>query len=258
MIAVADVMKEDSPQAVKELQNMGIRVVMLTGDNERTAKAIGAQAGVDEVIAGVLPDGKESVIRTLKEQGKVAMVGDGINDAPALTRADIGIAIGAGTDVAIDAADVVLMKSQLSDVPAAIRLSRATLRNIHENLFWAFFYNPMLLNSISGPVASSRGVRTRLLETAFACLLAVVVMLSIRWVGTLMLNAMLVLPAAAARNLARNVRHYHLLSVLLALVCSVVGLLLSFAWGTASGATIVLILAAGYAITLGVRSRSAG
>ena len=141
MIAVADVMKEDSPRAVKELQKMGIRVVMLTGDNERTAKAIGAQAGVDEVIAGVLPDGKESVIRSLKEKGKVAMVGDGINDAPALTRADIGIAIGAGTDVAIDAADVVLMKSQLSDVPAAIRLSRATLRNIHENLFWAFFYN---------------------------------------------------------------------------------------------------------------------
>ncbi len=141
MIAVADVMKEDSPRAVKELQNMGIRVVMLTGDNERTAKAIGAQAGVDEVIAGVLPDGKESVIRSLKEKGKVAMVGDGINDAPALTRADIGIAIGAGTDVAIDAADVVLMKSQLSDVPVAIRLSRATLRNIHENLFWAFFYN---------------------------------------------------------------------------------------------------------------------
>jgi len=141
MIVVADVMKEDSPRAVKELQNMGIRVVMLTGDNERTAKAIGAQAGVDEVIAGVLPDGKESVIRSLKEKGKVAMVGDGINDAPALTRADIGIAIGAGTDVAIDAADVVLMKSQLSDVPAAIRLSRATLRNIHENLFWAFFYN---------------------------------------------------------------------------------------------------------------------
>ena len=141
MIAVADVIKEDSPQAVKELQNMGIRVVMLTGDNERTARAIGAQAGVDEVIAGVLPDGKESVIRNLKEQGKVAMVGDGINDAPALTRADIGIAIGAGTDIAIDAADVVLMKSRLSDVPAAIRLSRATLRNIHENLFWAFFYN---------------------------------------------------------------------------------------------------------------------
>ena len=141
IVAVADVIKEDSPRAVKELQNMGIRVVMLTGDNERTAKAIGAQAGVDEVIAGVLPEGKESVIRSLKEQGKVAMVGDGINDAPALTRADIGIAIGAGTDIAIDAADVVLMKSRLSDVPAAIRLSRTTLRNIHENLFWAFFYN---------------------------------------------------------------------------------------------------------------------
>ena len=141
IIAVADVIKEDSPQAIKELQNMGIHVVMLTGDNERTAKAIGRQAGVDEVIAGVLPDGKESVIRSLKRKGKVAMVGDGINDAPALTRADIGIAIGAGTDIAIDAADVVLMKSRLSDVPAAIRLSRATLRNIHENLFWAFFYN---------------------------------------------------------------------------------------------------------------------
>ena len=143
MIAVADVIKEDSPQAVKELQNMGIRVVMLTGDNERTAKAIGAQAGVDEVIAGVLPDGKEAVIRSLQKQGKVAMVGDGINDAPALTRADIGIAIGAGTDIAIDAADVVLMKSRLSDVPAAIRLSRATLSNIHQNLFWAFFYNTL-------------------------------------------------------------------------------------------------------------------
>ena len=141
IIAVADVIKEDSPQAVRELRNMGIHVVMLTGDNERTAKAIGAQAGVDEVIAGVLPDGKESVIRSLKRKGKVAMVGDGINDAPALTRADIGIAIGAGTDIAIDAADVVLMKSRLSDVPAAIRLSRAALRNIHENLFWAFFYN---------------------------------------------------------------------------------------------------------------------
>ncbi len=141
VIAVADVIKEDSPQAVKELQNMGIRVVMLTGDNQRTAQAIGKQAGVDEVIAGVLPDGKESVIRKLKDQGRVAMVGDGINDAPALTRADTGIAIGAGADVAIDAADVVLMKSRLSDVPAAIRLSRATLRNIHENLFWAFFYN---------------------------------------------------------------------------------------------------------------------
>ncbi|MGN8801461.1 heavy metal translocating P-type ATPase [Candidatus Merdisoma sp. HCP28S3_D10] len=141
IIAVADVIKEDSPRAVGELQGMGIRVVMLTGDNERTAKAIGRQAGVDEVIAGVLPEGKESVIRKLKKKGRVAMVGDGINDAPALTRADIGIAIGAGTDIAIDAADVVLMKSRLSDVPAAIRLSRATLRNIHENLFWAFFYN---------------------------------------------------------------------------------------------------------------------
>jgi Cu2+-exporting ATPase len=141
IIAVADVMKEDSPQAVRELQNMGIHVVMLTGDNERTAKAIGKQAGVDEVIAGVLPDGKESVIRSLKRKGKTAMVGDGINDAPALTRADMGIAIGAGTDIAIDAADVVLMKSRLSDVPAAIRLSRAALKNIHENLFWAFFYN---------------------------------------------------------------------------------------------------------------------
>jgi Cu2+-exporting ATPase len=141
IIAVADVIKEDSPLAVKALQNMGIRVVMLTGDNERTARAIGAQAGVDEVVAGVLPDGKEAVIRSLQQQGKVTMVGDGINDAPALTRADMGVAIGAGTDIAIDAADVVLMKSRLSDVPAAIRLSRATLRNIHENLFWAFFYN---------------------------------------------------------------------------------------------------------------------
>ncbi|MCM1087123.1 MAG: heavy metal translocating P-type ATPase [Muribaculaceae bacterium] len=141
MIAVADVMKEDSARAVQELQNMGIKVVMLTGDNERTAQAIGAQAGVDEVIAGVLPDGKENVIRDLQKQGKVAMVGDGINDAPALTRADIGIAIGAGTDIAIDAADIVLMKSRPVDVPAAIRLSRATLKNIHENLFWAFFYN---------------------------------------------------------------------------------------------------------------------
>ena len=141
VIAVADVIKEDSPAAIAALRNMGIHVVMLTGDNEKTARAIGRQAGVDEVIAGVLPEGKESVIRSLQKQGKVAMVGDGINDAPALTRADIGIAIGAGTDVAIDAADIVLMKSQLSDVPAAIRLSRATLRNIHENLFWAFFYN---------------------------------------------------------------------------------------------------------------------
>ena len=141
MIAVADVIKEDSPRAVRELQNMGIHVVMLTGDNRRTAEAIGAQAGVDEVVAGVLPDGKENVIRELQKFGKVAMVGDGINDAPALTRADMGIAIGAGTDIAIDAADVVLMKSRLSDVPAAIRLSRAALRNIHENLFWAFIYN---------------------------------------------------------------------------------------------------------------------
>ena len=141
IIAVADVIKADSPGAVEELKNMGIHVVMLTGDNERTARAIGAQAGVDEVIAGVLPDGKESVIRSLKKRGRVAMVGDGINDAPALTRADIGIAIGAGTDIAMDAADIVLMKSSLADVPAAVRLSRATLTNIHENLFWAFFYN---------------------------------------------------------------------------------------------------------------------
>ena len=141
VIAVADTIKEDSPQAIRELQNMGIHVVMLTGDNEQTAKAIGEQAGVDEVIAGVLPDGKEQVIRGLKRKGNVAMIGDGINDAPALTRADVGIAIGAGTDVAIEAADIVLMKSRLLDVPAAIRLSRATLRNIHENLFWAFFYN---------------------------------------------------------------------------------------------------------------------
>jgi len=150
VIAVADVLKEDSPQAITELQNMGIRVVMLTGDNERTARAIGKQAGVDEVISGVLPDGKEEVIRALQKQGKVAMVGDGINDAPALTRADVGIAIGAGTDVAIDAADVVLMKSRLSDVPAAVRLSRATLRNIHENLFWAFFYNAVCIPLAAG------------------------------------------------------------------------------------------------------------
>ena len=143
VIAVADTIKEDSPEAIRQLQNMGIRVVMLTGDNQRTADAIGKQAGVDEVIAGVLPDGKEAVIRQLQQYGKVAMVGDGINDAPALTRADTGIAIGAGTDVAIDAADVVLMNSKLSDVPAAIRLSRATLRNIHENLFWAFIYNTL-------------------------------------------------------------------------------------------------------------------
>lgn len=149
VVAVADTIREDSPEAVKELRNMGLRVVMLTGDNERTAAAIGAQAGVDEVIAGVLPDGKEAAVRKLKKHGKVAMVGDGINDAPALTGADIGIAIGAGADIAIDAADVVLMQSRLSDVPAAIRLSRATLRNIHQNLFWAFFYN-----SIGIPLAA--------------------------------------------------------------------------------------------------------
>ena len=150
MICVADIMKEDSPQAIKEMQNMGIQVVMLTGDNQETAQAIGSKAGVDEVIAGVLPDGKESVIRNLQKQGKVAMVGDGINDAPALTRADIGIAIGAGTDIAIDAADVVLMNSKLTDVTAAIRLSRATLRNIHENLFWAFFYNAICIPVAAG------------------------------------------------------------------------------------------------------------
>ncbi len=150
IIAVADVIKKDSPQAIKELQNMGIRVIMLTGDNERTAKAIASKVGVDEVIAGVLPDGKESVVSELKEKGKVIMVGDGINDAPALTSADIGIAIGAGTDIAIDAADVVLMKNQLTDVPAAIRLSRATLRNIHENLFWAFIYNTLLIPLAAG------------------------------------------------------------------------------------------------------------
>ena len=141
IIAVADVIKEESPQAIKQLQNMGIKVVMLTGDNERTAKAVGKLAGVDEVIAGVMPVGKEKVVAELKKQGKVLMVGDGINDAPALTRADIGMAIGSGTDIAIDAADVVFMKSKLTDVPAAVRLSRKTLRNIHENLFWAFIYN---------------------------------------------------------------------------------------------------------------------
>ena len=149
ILAVADLIREDSPGAVRELRNMGMEVVMLTGDNERTAAAIGREAGVDRVIAGVLPDGKESVIRSLKEKGRVIMVGDGINDAPALTRADIGIAIGAGADVAVDAADLVLVKSRLSDVPAAIRLSRATLRNIHQNLFWAFFYN-----SIGIPLAA--------------------------------------------------------------------------------------------------------
>lgn len=150
IIAVADVIKDESPQAVKELQNMGIRVVMLTGDNERTAKAVGKLAGVDEVIAGVLPDGKEKVVADLKKQGKVLMVGDGINDAPALTRADIGMAIGSGTDIAIDAADVVLMKSKLTDVPVAVRLSRKTLRNIHENLFWAFIYNVIVIPLAAG------------------------------------------------------------------------------------------------------------
>lgn len=154
MIAVADTIKADSPQAIRELQNMGLRVVMLTGDNIRTAKAVGQEAGVDHVIAGVLPDGKESVVRSLQEYGKVMMVGDGINDAPALTRADMGVAIGAGTDVAIDAADIVLMKSRLLDVPAAIRLSRATLRNIHENLFWAFFYNVICIPLAAGAFVS--------------------------------------------------------------------------------------------------------
>ncbi|MGN0823268.1 MAG: heavy metal translocating P-type ATPase, partial [Candidatus Gallimonas sp.] len=157
IVAVADMIKEDSPQAIEELQNMGIRVVMLTGDNERTAKAIGAKAGVDEVVAGVLPDGKEAVIRELRTKGTVVMVGDGINDAPALTSADIGIAIGAGADVAIDAADVVLMKNRLSDVPAAIRLSRATLRNIHENLFWAFIYNVIGIPLAAGALIALLG-----------------------------------------------------------------------------------------------------
>ena len=150
MIAVADVIKEDSEQAVKELQNMGIEVVILTGDNEKTARAIGKQAGVDRVIAGVLPDGKEAVIRNLQEYGKVAMVGDGINDSPALTRADIGIAIGAGADVAVDSADVVLMNSKLTDVSAAVRLSRKILKNIYENLFWAFAYNIILIPMAAG------------------------------------------------------------------------------------------------------------
>lgn len=157
IIAVADVIKEESPKAIEELKNMGIHVVMLTGDNPRTAKAIGSQAGVDKVIAGVLPEGKEAVIRELKAYGKVAMVGDGINDAPALTAADTGIAIGAGTDVAIDAADIVLMKSRLTDVPAAIRLSRAALRNIHENLFWAFFYNSVGIPLAAGVFVSLLG-----------------------------------------------------------------------------------------------------
>ena len=150
MIAVADTLKQDSPEAIDELRNMGISVVMLTGDNERTANAIGRSAGVDDVVAGVLPDGKEAVVRALMESGKTVMVGDGINDAPALTRADVGIAIGAGTDVAIDAADIVLMKSSLRDVAAAVRLSRATLRNIYENLFWAFIYNTVCIPVAAG------------------------------------------------------------------------------------------------------------
>jgi Cu2+-exporting ATPase len=150
LIVVADVIKEDSPEAIRQLRNMGMRVVMLTGDNEGTARAIGREAGVDEVIAGVLPEGKESAVRTLQRDGRVIMVGDGINDAPALTRADLGIAIGAGTDVAVDAADVVVMKSRLTDVAAAIRLSRATVRNIHQNLFWAFFYNVICIPLAAG------------------------------------------------------------------------------------------------------------
>ena len=154
---MADVIKPESPAAVRDLQNMGLRVVMLTGDNERTARAIAAQAGVDEVVAGVLPEGKEAVIRELQARGPVLMVGDGINDAPALTRAEVGVAIGAGTDVAIDAADVVLMKSKLSDVPAAVRLSRATLRNIHENLFWAFIYNTVGIPLAAGAFVKAFG-----------------------------------------------------------------------------------------------------
>ena len=157
LIAVADTIKPESPEAVRDLQNMGLKVIMLTGDNERTAKAIASQAGVDEVIAGVLPEGKEAVIRQLQSRGPVLMVGDGINDAPALTRADVGVAIGAGTDVAIDAADVVLMKSKLSDVPAALRLSRATLRNIHENLFWAFIYNTIGIPLAAGAFVKAFG-----------------------------------------------------------------------------------------------------
>ena len=157
IIAVADTIKEDSPQAINELRSMGIQVVMITGDNERTANAIASQAGVDRVIAGVLPDGKEAVIRELQKKGAVAMVGDGINDAPALTRADVGIAIGAGADVAIDAADIVVMKSRLTDVSAAIRLSRATIRNIHENLFWAFFYNVICIPLAAGAYSAIFG-----------------------------------------------------------------------------------------------------
>ena len=186
IIAVADTIKEDSPEAVRQLKNMGIRVVMLTGDNEQTANAIGKQAGVDEVIAGVLPDGKEAVIRKLKKQGRVAMVGDGINDAPALTRADMGIAIGAGSDVAIDAADVVLMKSRLIDVPAAVRLSRATLTNIHENLFWAFFYNSIGIPLAAGLLYPIWGLKLNPMFGAAAMSLSSVCVVSnalrLRWV----------------------------------------------------------------------------
>ena len=186
IIAVADIIKEDSPEAVRQLKKMGIRVVMLTGDNEQTANAIGKQAGVDEVIAGVLPDGKEAVIRKLKKQGRVAMVGDGINDAPALTRADMGIAIGAGSDVAIDAADVVLMKSRLIDVPAAVRLSRATLTNIHENLFWAFFYNSIGIPLAAGLLYPIWGLKLNPMFGAAAMSLSSVCVVSnalrLRWV----------------------------------------------------------------------------
>jgi len=202
IIAVADTIKEDAPQAVQELKNMGVRVVMLTGDNERTAAAIGTQAGVDEVIAGVLPDGKESVIRRLAAQGKVAMVGDGINDAPALTRADLGVAIGAGADVAVDAADVVLMQSRLRDVPAAIRLGRATLRNIHENLFWAFFYN-----SIGIPVAA--GVFSSLGLTLSPMLGAAAMSLSSFCVVTNALRLNLLKLYDASRDHKRQKKHHH-------------------------------------------------
>ena len=187
---------------------MGIRVVMLTGDNERTAKAIGAQAGVDDVIAGVLPDGKESVIRSLKEQGKVAMVGDGINDAPALTRADIGIAIGAGTDVAIDAADVVLMKSRLSDVPAAIRLSRATLRNIHENLFWAFFYNVIGIPLAAGVWIPIFGWTLNPMFGAAAMSLSSFCVVT----NALRLNLFKVHDASGDRKIKQNVEEIHYIS----------------------------------------------
>ena len=208
IIAVADVIKEDSPRAVKELQNMGIHVVMLTGDNERTAKAIGAQAGVDEVIAGVLPEGKESVIRRLKTKGKVAMVGDGINDAPALTRADMGIAIGAGTDIAIDAADVVLMKSRLSDVPAAIRMSRATLRNIHENLFWAFFYNVIGIPLAAGIWYPLFGLKLNPMFGAAAMSLSSFCVVT----NALRLNLFKVHDASRDKKIKQNVEEIHCIS----------------------------------------------